>query len=220
MKNSIIIAIFSMATVGIAKAQNVNWRSFEPAQQHIVTLTGGWDYGLTLGIGYGRKFNTKLPALANVEYSFPAGENLFDDFKIRLGGQVEVLRLDGWSFTAKAYAPIRRFENTRTSLFSFGGEFAGLVGYYKEKWYVAGEFGFDKAIATHIRHKGQTLEDYPAAQDGWYVPTGGNFNYGLQAGFSAGANDLSLRMGKLASQGWDTTPFIPLFAQFGYQRRF
>lgn len=220
MKNSIIIAILSMAAGACASAQNVNWQSFEPTQKHVVSLTAGWDYGLTLGISYGRKFDTKLPTLANIEYSFPSGKNLFDDFKVRLGGQVEVWSWNGFTFTAKAYCPIRRFENTRASLFSFGSEFSGVLGFYKPKWYVAGEFGFDKAIATHIRNQGRTLEDYPGVQNGWYVPTGGNFAYGLQTGFSVGSNDLSVRLGNLVSQGWDTTPFIPLFAQFGYQRRF
>ena len=28
-------------------------------------------------------------------------------------------------------------------------------------------------------------ENHPGIRDGWYVPTAGNFSYGMQAGFSA-----------------------------------
>lgn len=220
MKKSIFLAIALMGIAAIAVAQQINWQAFDTAPKNLIYIKAGWDYGMTLGVGYGRKFDTKLPMLANIEYSFPTGENLFDDFKVKVGGQVELLRLGGLSATAKVYCPIRRFENDVVSLFSFGSEFTGIVGYYSRKWYVAGEFGFDKAIATHIKHTAEARETYPDAKDGWYVPTGGNYAYGLQTGFSFGENDLTLRAGKLASQGWKTAPFIPFFAQLGYQRRF
>ncbi len=220
MKNTIIAAIALLGMAASASAQSINWQAFNPEQKHMLQLQTGWDYGVTFGVGYARKFDTKWPVLANIEYSFPAGERLFDDFKVRIGGQVEVLRKGAFSATVKAYCPIRRYENTLATLFSFGGEFSGVAGFYSPKWFVAGEFGFDKAIATHIKHAQNALENYPGLQSGWYVPTGGNFFYGLQTGFSLRASSISLKIGKMVSQDFKTEPFIPYFAQLAYQRRF
>lgn len=220
MKNTIIIAIALSGIAISACAQTLNWQAFQPGQKHLVHLQTGWDYGLNFGVGYARKFNTKWPVLTNIEYSFPAGERVFDDFKVRIGGQVEVIRAGGFSFTAKLYSPIRRYENNLARLFSFGSEFSGVAGFYRKKWFVAGELGFDKAVATHVKHPQRALDNYAGLQNGWYVPTGGNWFYGLQAGFSFGSNDLTLKAGNLASQGWKTAPFIPKYVVLGYNRRF
>lgn len=220
MKNTIIAALVLLGVATSVCAQTLNWQAFQPEQKHLVHLQTGWDYGLNFGVGYARKFNTRWPVLANIEYSFPAGERVFDDFKVRIGGQVEVLRASGFSFTAKIYSPIRRYKNSMVSLFNFGGEVSGVVGFYRRKWFVAGELGFDKAIATHVKHSQRALDNYAGLESGWYVPTGGNWFYGLQTGFSFGGNDIALKVGKVTSQGWKTEPFVPYFAQLAYQRRF
>ncbi len=220
MKTIILITLALLGMVMLAGAQNINWQAFQPEQKNLIQLQTGWDYGITAGLGYGRKFNTRLPILANIEYSFPAGNRLFDDFKVRIGGQVEVFRLGGFSATAKIYCPFRRYENSEARLLNFGGEFSAVAGFYRKHWFAAGEFGFDKAIATHIRHTPLALEIYPDAQDGWYVPTGGNYFYGLQAGVSFGRNDISLKAGNLSTQGWKTAPFVPKYAVLAYNRRF
>ncbi len=220
MKNSIIITIALLGLTTPVWAQNINWQAFQPEQKQFVQIQTGWDYGMTFGLGYGRKFNTKMPVLVNIGYSFPAGERLFDDFKVRLGGQVEVIRRGGFSATVKVYSPFRRFENSLVRLINFGGEFSGVAGFYRKHWYVAGEFGFDKAIATHVRHTDLERETYPDARDGWYVPTGGNYFYGLQAGVSFGKSDVSLKAGNLATQGWKTKPYVPKYAVLEYNYRF
>lgn len=220
MKTNIIIALIVFGAAAQACTQNINWQAFEPGQKHIVHLQAGFDYGLTLGLGYGYKLHTRMPAVVNLEYSFPAGERLFDDFKVRLGGQVQLVQWNGLSLTAKIYSPFRRYESNMVRLINFGGEFSGVVGYYRKHWYVAGEFGFDKAIVTHVQHSDQMLENYPDAQDGWYVPTGGNYFFGLQAGVSFGRNDISLKAGGLATQGWKTAPYVPKYAVLAFSRRF
>lgn len=220
MKNTIFAIVAMLGIATSACAQTINWQAYKPEQKHSLYFQTGWDYSVNFGAGYAFKFDTKWPILANIEYSFPAGERLFDDFKVRIGGQVEVIRKGGFSATAKIYSPIRRYENSMATFFSFGGEVSGVVGFYRQKWFVAGELGFDKAIATHIKHSERALDYYSGLQNGWYVPTGGNWFYGLQTGFSFHANDISLKAGKLVSQGFKNAPFIPYFAQLAYQRRF
>lgn len=220
MKNIILTVIAFLSLFTTVKAQNINWAAFQEGQHQFVYLQAGWDYSLNAGAGYGYKFNTGIPLLANVEYSFPAGNNIFDDFKVRLGGQAELLQLGGFSLTAKAYCPIRRYENSLASLFNFGSEFSGVAGYYGRHFFAGGEFGFDKAIVTHVKNSDQARLDYPGIQDGWYIPTGGVYFYGLQTGVSFQRMDISARIGELVNQGFRTKPFIPYYASVGLNLRF
>jgi hypothetical protein len=220
MKKILLIITAFLSIINSILSQSVNWRAFGENEKHLTHVQAGWDYGLSYGLGYGYKFNTKMPILANIEYSFPSGQTLFDDFKTKVGGQMEVLKVNGFSTTLKVYCPIRRFENPQARLFNFGAEFTAVAGYYKPKWYVSGEFGFDKAIITHIKHGAVALEENPTLQKGWFIPTGGNFNYGIQTGFSFMKNDITFKIGKLLNQYSRTTPLIPYYTQLGYNRRF
>ena len=220
MKNILIAIIAFLSTSDTLFAQNINWRAFKAEQKQIIHIAAGFDYGFIAGVGYGYKVNTRMPIFLNIEYSFPSGKTLIDDFKTRIGGQMEVVNIGRFSATIKAYCPFRRFENTQARVVSFGSEFSAVAGYYRPRWFVSGEFGFDKAIVTHIKHSERAVENTPTLQKGWYVPTAGNYFYGLQTGFAFAKNDFSLKAGRIVSQGFKTTPLIPFFAQVGYSRRF
>ena len=111
--------------------------------------------------------------------------------------------------------------NDFVRLVNFGSDMSGIVGYYRPKWFVAGEFGFDKAIVTHFRHSKAYKDQYPGVVDGWYEPaTGGNLYYGLQAGFSFRKQDIFLRAGKILTQDYKTTPMVPIYGQLGYNIKF
>jgi len=217
----ILLTIITLVGVSTAVfSQTINWRSFNAKQKHIIGLEAGWDYGLTFGAGYGYRLKTKLPILLNAAYSFPSGKTLFDDLKVKGGVQVEACRVGGFSATLKAHGILRRFENSYARLVNFGSAFAAVAGYYRPKWHAAGTIGFDKAIATHISHSSGYLENVPNAQSAWYVPTGGNFHYGIQAGISWRKTDVSIALGRMISQGFETAPFIPYYANLGVNLRF
>src|SRR4051794_4007059 len=172
MKN-IIIAVIALAILTIPRicqSQQINWQNFKDGKAHIANINAGWDYGMVAGIGYGQKLKTRLPIVVNIEYSSPFGRNMFDDFKTKLGGQVQVFKVNNFIASAKAYGVFRRYQNDYVRLINFGSEFSGNVGYYKPKWYLAGEFGFDKAITTQIKNSEKMKTIYPNIQDGWYVP--------------------------------------------------
>lgn len=219
MKSKILIVLFISIAVN-SFSQNINWRNLTKEQKHIVSINIGLDYGTTIGVGYGYQLNTKLPIVLNAEYSMPFGKRTFDDFKTKIGLQAEVIKIGSFSTTVKAYGVFRRFENDNARFLNFGSDFSAVSGYYKSKWYVAGEFGFDKAIVTHIKHSDIIREYYPEIKNGWYIPTGGNFFYGIQSGFSFGRNDLNLKIGKLTTQDFETTPSLPYYTQFSFNRRF
>ncbi|UPT69864.1 MAG: hypothetical protein M0D53_12065 [Flavobacterium sp. JAD_PAG50586_2] len=102
---------------------------------------------------------------------------------------------------------------------NFGSEFSALAGLYKPKWYVAGELGFDKAITTHVKHSELAQEYYPDIKNGWYIPRGGNFLYGLHSGVSFKKNDLTLKFGKVIQEDFKTEPTIPFYFQLGLNRK-
>jgi hypothetical protein len=95
------------------------------------------------------------------------------------------------------------------------------LGYYKPKWFVAGEVGFDKAIVTYFKHS-ETFKEtiFTDVKDGWYEPsTGGNFLYGIQTGYSFNKSDITLNIGMVTTQDFKTTPLIPYYLMLGYIHR-
>jgi hypothetical protein len=203
-----------------SSAQQINWRNLSDNKPHIANVYMGWDYSTVAGIGYGQKLRTTLPIVLNIEYSSPFGNNMFDDFKTKFGGQAEVLHMNDFSVTLKVYGLFRRYENDLVRVVDFGSEFSTNFGYYKTNWYVAGEVGFDKAIATQIKNSEKMKTIYPDVQDGWYVPTGGNFNFGIVSGYSINSNDLYLKIGIKMTEDLRSGPTVPYYIQIGYNRRF
>ncbi len=217
----LLIVLFSLAKN--TNGQTINWASLKNEQNHIISINAaGWDYAFGFGAGYGYKLNTKLPIVLNLEYSFPSGKNVIDDFKTKIGGKIRVCQLKNFQFSANIYGVFRRYENPLVRLINFGSDMSGVVGYYSPKWFVAGEVGFDKAIVTHFKHS-QIFKDniYADVKDGWYEPaTGGNFYYGIQTGVSFKRHDIYLKIGKVVTQNFKTTPLIPYYAQLGYNFKF
>jgi hypothetical protein len=173
---------------------------------------------VSYNLGYAYKLNTKIPLVLNTNISLPAGENLLDDFKTKLGGQVVIFNKPEFKGIITLNAVYRRYENPLVRLQNFGSEMKGAFGYYKMKWFVAAEIGFDKAIVTHFKHSQSFRENiFQGVQDGWYEPaTGGNFLYGVQTGYSFKNCDLTFSIGKTTTQDFKTTPLIPYYLVLGF----
>lgn len=216
MKNIRLTIIFCLINISFSHAQTLNWASLQKEQRHIANTNLGLDYGITLGLSYGYQLRTKLPIVLGAEYTLPSGKNIGDDFKTKVGGQVRWVRVGGFQFSTKVQGVFRRFENNYVRLNNFGSDLSGIMGYYKPKWFLAGEVGFDKAIVTHFKHSDIMKENF-ATKDGWYNPaTGGNFYYGLQSSFSWRNHDLTLKAGKIVTQDFRTKPILPFYVQLGY----
>jgi hypothetical protein len=214
------IILFALMISKTSIAQQINWRNLSDNKPHIANVFIGWDYSTVAGIGYGQKLRTTLPVVLNIEYSSPFGNNMFDDFKTKFGGQAEVLHSNNFSVTVKVYGLFRRYENDLVRVVDFGSDFSTNFGYYKTNWYIAGEVGFDKAIATQIKNSDKMKTIYPDVQDGWYVPTGGNFNFGIVSGYSINNNDLYVKIGISRTEDLKSSPTVPYYMQIGYNRRF
>jgi hypothetical protein len=210
-----------MTLVEIGSAQNINWRSMGKEQRNVVQLNAGYDFGATAQVGYARLFTWGRPVMVGLDYSYPMGSTLSDDFKVRLGGQVELVEIGGFCATIKIFSNFRRYETPLVRIVSFGSDFAALAGYYTSTWYAAGELGFDKAVASQLKHSDIMKANFPGIRDGWYVPTGGNWYYGIQGGKTIGDMfEVSLRLGATSAQFHDENATIPLYLQLGTGVRF
>lgn len=220
--NSVWKAVMvAMVLVEVGYAQNINWRSMGEEQRNVVQMNVGYDFGATAQVGYARSFTVIRPVIVGLDYSFPMGSTLTDDFKVRLGGQVEVVEIEGFSATIKIFSIFRRYQMPLVRIVSFGSDFGLLAGYYASTWYAAGEVGFDKATATQLKHSDTMKANFPGIRDGWYVPTGGNWYYGIQGGKTIGETlEVSLRLGATNAQDDDENAAIPLYLQLGLGVRF
>jgi hypothetical protein len=212
-----LLTIISICYSKEVRSQNVNWESLKIEQKHILTVNIGWDYGLVYSAGYAYKLKTKTPILIQASQSFPSGKNTLDDFKTKAGAQIRLYTINHIHLSTNINAVFRKFENPLVGFANFGSDISAIAGYYKPKYFVASEFGFDKAIVTHFKHSSAYKNIYPGAQDGWYEPaSGGNFYYGIQTGRSFKRSEINLRLGKVLTQDFKTTPLIPYYAQLGY----
>ncbi|HET9431276.1 MAG TPA: hypothetical protein VFO70_08865 [Chitinophagaceae bacterium] len=212
--------VMSLIIAGNGFSQAINWESLDREQRHIINLNAGAEYGLTLGAGYGYQLKSKFPIVLNMEHTFPTGKKLTDDFKTKIGGYIRLYQVNNFQLSAKIQGVFRRYENSLVNLLNFGSDMSGIAGYYRPKWFIAGEAGFDKAIVTHFKHSEAYKINFPSVKDGWYEPaTGGNFYYGLQGGFSFRRNDVYVKAGKITTQDFSTTPLFPYYLQVGYNIR-
>lgn len=202
-------------------AQTLNWSALNPAQKNLFNIETGIQYGVTGGFGYGYQLRSAKPIILYTKYSMPVGKNLFDDFKTRMGGHIKIYQIRNFIFSGKFYSVVRKYENNFARLLNFGSELSIITGYYRAKWFIAGEAGFDKAILTHFKHSKSYKALYPDVKDGWYEPaSGGNLFYGLLGGVSIKNADIYLNVGKIISQDLQTKPVLPVNIQLGLNLKF
>lgn len=222
LKSLIIIAIFLFFQNKIY-AQVINWGNISNQNKHLLHANAGAEYGLTVGLGYHHLIPVKsFPLWVGGEFSKPSGNQLADDFKVRLGVQIRIVALKHFQFSARIQGISRRYHNQSVTLFNFGSDLAGTLGYYRKQWFLGAEAGFDKAIVTNFKHSEWFKKNiYDNVQDGWYEPaTGGNFYYGLQGGYSIKKIDFTLKAGKVLQQDFKSNPLLPFQAQLGVNFRF
>jgi len=221
MKKLIAVITLVMGIAEVSYSQNINWRSLRDDQSNVVQLNVGYDFGATAQLGYSRSFTIGKPVIVGLDYSVPMGNDLLDDFKVRLGGQMEIVQIDGFSATIKISSIFRRYQTELVMIESFGSDFGVLAGYYVPTWFAAGEFGFDKSITSYLKHSDVMRAMFPAIKDGWYIPSGGHYYYGIQAGKTVGESfEVSLRVGGTNAQSDDENAVVPLYIQLGLGMRF
>lgn len=223
LKSIIIITAFSFIQNKIY-AQVINWENAPRHNKHLLHINVGAEYGAIAGVGYHQLMPIKrFPFWIGGEFSVPSGNQLADDdFKVRIGGQIRIVKFNHFQFSTRVQGIARRYHNQSVRLLNFGSDLAGTFGYYRKQWLLVAEVGFDKAIVTNFKHSEWYKKNiYDNVQDGWYEPaTGGNFYYGLQGGYSVRKIDITLKAGKLLQQDFKSQPLLPFYGQLGLNFRF
>ena len=117
--------------------------------------------------------------------------------------------------TGSATFITRGTENTVYRGLNFGADLTGSAGVYRRRWFAAGEFGFDKAVITHITHSDWYRDHYYAdAKDGWYLDAGGTYHYGVTGGVAIGRAELVARFGWQRTEKWNDLD-QPIYASLG-----
>jgi hypothetical protein len=185
-------------------------------ERNRVYTTVGLDPALITSLGYSRV----IPLWGHdFQFSGEAGVVAahmdINDFRARLGTQTSIAEWRSMHFTGSATFITRGTENLIYTGLNLGADFTGTVGAYKERWFAAGEFGFDKAIITHITNSDYYKKYYYAdAKDGWYLNAGGTFHTGVVGGWALGKADLVGRVGWLWTEDFNgLTP--PMYASLG-----
>lgn len=199
------------------RAQSVNWGNLNGDKPHYLHVQAGIEHGAVFGLGYSHWWQTgPIGILGQIEFSTPSGEVLLDDFKTKLGGQINWWHSGSWYFSTKLQGIFRRYQSDIVRLVNFGSDLGATLGYFRPKWLFAAEVGFDKSIVSHFKHEDVYYTIHPEVVDGWYEPsTGGNFYYGLQTGISFSSIDLIIKAGKIISQDFRSQPLLPLYGQLG-----
>lgn len=203
------------ATVAQSAAAQWNVARFETDKNRAYT-TFGLNPALVPAVGYGRVIrlwdhNFQLTG----DIGVVAAEWDTRDFRAQLAAQTSLVRWRSVHLVGSATFITRGTDNLIYQAFNFGADFTGTVGVFRNRWFAAGQFGFDKAIVTHIEHSNWYRTYYYAgAKDGWYLTTGGIFHFGLAGGFTLGTTELT------ANFGWRTTEDFnvvtpPMYASVG-----
>ncbi|MFN0276572.1 MAG: hypothetical protein ACKVPJ_12550 [Chitinophagales bacterium] len=217
MKNKIVFLLLSYIVVSASFTQTFNWAALSEENKNSVYVDAGLEFGMIARAGYSHSLNLFFPVIAHVDVTVPSGEYLFDDLKTEIGGNIRLVSYNNFQFSGKVNGVFRKYDGSFVRITNFGCDASGIIGYYRPKWFAAGEFGFDKAIVSHFKHTDAYLGNYADAVDGWYEPdAGGNYYYGLQAGLNFKQSAITMNTGMIKTEKFVSTPLLPFYFSLGY----
>lgn len=211
------IALGLLVPALLAGGAQAQWNvaRFDRSPNRIYSVFG-LDPAFTTTVGYGRV----VPVFGHpIQLSGDAGIGAagmdLDDFRARLTATSSVLRWRSLHLAGSATFITRGTKNAIYQGLNFGADFTGAAGVYRPGWHVAGEFGFDKAIITHVTHTDwYRTYVYPDAKDGWYLDAGGIWHYGVAGSVAVGRLELLGRFGWQQTEEWNALD-PPVYASLG-----
>ena len=211
----LLLSVLAGALPARDAAAQWNVARFDLERNRVYT-TFGLDPALVTSLGYARVIPLRGHAfqLAGDAGVVAAGMDT-RDFRARLATQTSLVRWRSLHITGSATFLTRGTENSIYQGLNFGADFTGTLGVYRHRWFAAGEFGFDKAIVTHLKHSDwYRTHFYADAKDGWYLDAGGTFHYGMACGLALGRAEVVGRFGWLRTEDFnELTP--PMYASLG-----
>lgn len=217
MTRSVPAVLGLLFTALVARNATAQWNvpRLDATRNRVYTVVG-LDPAVVTSLGYGRVVRLfGHPIQLGGEVGLAVAEVDTRDFRAQLQAFTSILHWRSLHLTGSAAFITRGTENSIYRGLSFGADFTGAAGVYRPKWFVAGEFGFDKAVITHVTHSDWYRRYfYPDAKDGWYLNAGGTFHYGLTAGATLGSTELVGRSGWLRTEDFNAV-LPPMYASLG-----
>lgn len=216
----LILGVVLSALVARECAAQWNVARFDTNRNSVYT-SFGLDPALVSSVGYGRVVQVSGHSfqLTGEVGAVAAGMDA-RDFRARLGTQTSLLQWRSMHVTGSATFITRGTENSIYRGLNFGADLTGTLGMYRQGWFAAGEFGFDKAIITHMTHSDYYRKYYfPDAKDGWYLDTGGTYHYGLAGGIALGRTEVVGRVGLLRTERFNdliSPGYVSLGVGYGF----
>ena len=218
--SSITLGLLLASLVAENATAQWNGARFGMERSHVYTMAG-MDPAAVTTLGYGRVIGLRgHDVQLTGDVGLVAAGMDAHDFRARLGTQTSLVQWRSMHLTGSATFITRGTQNSIYRGLNFGADLTGTLGMYRERWFAAGEFGFDKAIITHVTHSDWYRRNYYAdAKDGWYLDAGGTYHYGLAGGFALGRSEIVGRMGLLRTERFNelTSPgYVSLGVGFGF----
>jgi hypothetical protein len=213
--HAIILGLLLTALLVVPTAAQWNVTRFDSNPNRIYA-TFGLDPAFFPAVGYARVtsiFGHRVQVAGDV--GIVAAEVDTRDFRARLHFLTSFVSWRSLHLTGSTALIARGTDNSIYRGYNFGTDLTGALGLYRRGWFVAAEFGIDKAGITHIKHSDwYRTYFYADAQDGWYRDPGGTIHYGLSAGVTVGNAELLARFGQLCTEEFnELTP--PMYASIG-----
>jgi hypothetical protein len=199
--SSIALGLLLTALVAANAAAQWNVARFGTERSHIYS-TFGMDPAAISTLGYGRVLQLSgHPFQVTGDVGLVTAGMDTRDFRARVGTQTSLVQWRSMHVTGSATFITRGTDNSIYRGLNFGADLTGSLGVYRHRWFTAGEFGFDKAIITHVTNSDWYRKNfYPDAKDGWYLDAGGTYHYGLAGGFALGRTEVVGRFGLMRTE--------------------
>jgi len=210
----IVVALVVLALGVRDVAAQWNAARFGATRNQVYT-TFGLDPALVGSVGYARVVPWVGREWQLGEVGVVGAEFDTRDFRARLQARTTVVRWRSVRLVGSAAFITRGTENSIYRALSFGADVTGALGVYRRRWFVAGEFGRDKAIITHLTHSDWYRQKfYRDAKDGWYLDAGGTYHYGVVSSVAIGRTEIGVRAGWQRTEDFnDMVP--PMYASVG-----
>ena len=192
------------------KAQDLNWERVRDGSQHFVGVKFGADYATVMGVAYGQRLPGKGQSFLAAEFSSAFGQDLLDDWKLRLSYQRELWHQGHFSLGLRPGLILRTYDSNIAKVLNVGIDLSAAVGYYRPKWMLAAEVNLDHTLASKLNHR-FLKEIYPEIFNGWIGSTGGNLKVGAQFARTIGGQQVALRVGKVYAQNFKDNPTLPFY---------
>ena len=220
----IILILFVMILYSSFRSSIINAQVFSPPLpgKHVIYMSFGLDPALVTTLGYARSFHKSAfdrDIIIFTEIAMPIKFDLYD-YRYKVGGQTTLFNFNRLDFSSMFTFITRGTKNSIHNATSFGMDITFLLGYYRKHWFAVGEFGWDRAIFTYIKHSDwYKTYFYSDANDGWYSNTAGSYHYGFRTGFSLSRIEITLRAGIQQTKSI-IDPLVPFFVVLGLNYRF